>query len=276
MVAAVVPAALQGSLFWSEACDGADTLYELAAAVFGVARLVEPGFRIAGTVDTIELEGRIADHRVDLVANNKGSGILAQHLDAVALVHVESGRLAQLTDTNLALGTYSLGRVAPLVVRRSVSSCLDVPTGPGGLAGVGKGSASKDFVPFQIDNGEFFATVACGYIIELLFRVFGQVARLVYTDTADTEVLCVTESLVQRVGNDSVWNKVLGHGSDGGHGIVLAGVRSILAETLDGTAVVCGGRIPLHGPYRTNQVIGCRLFLVNRSKSQRCQKQSCY
>ena len=231
-----------------------------------MARLVEPGFRISGAVDAVELERRVADHGIDLVADDEGRGILVQHLDAVTLVCLEIGCLAQLADADLAGGADGLGRVAPLVVRCGVCAGLDVPAGTGYFPGIGEGSASKDFVSVQVHHGVFFCTGAVGHIVELFFRVFGQVARLVDTDTADAQVLRVTEGLVQGIGNDAVRDKVLGLRPNGRDCVVLLCVWRVLAETFYGTAVIGGGRIPLHWPNRANQVIRCRLFLVYRCK----------
>ena len=55
-------------------------------AVFQVTRRMEPGFRITATVDSIELEYRIAEHGVNSVADDKGGGIIVSDLDAQSFV----------------------------------------------------------------------------------------------------------------------------------------------------------------------------------------------
>ena len=232
-----------------------------------MARLVEPGFRVAGTVDAVELEGRVADHRVDLVTNNKCSGILVEHLYAVAGVQLEARCLGQVADTYLARGALGAGGIASLVVCRGVGARLDIPARTGRLAGVGESSSCKDFVTIQVNDREVLATGPGRNIVELLFRVFGQVSRLVDTDTAYAQVLGVTICLVQRVGDNPVRHKVLGHRTNFRYGIVLLAVGRVLAETFNGTAIVGSGSIPLHGPNRSNQIIRCRLLLVNSGKT---------
>ena len=101
----------------------------------------------------------------------------------------------------------------------------------------------------------------------MLFWIVRQITSLVNTNSANAQILGVTEGLVQRIGNNTIGDKILGHGAHWRHRIVFLGIRRVLAETFDSSAVVRGGRIPFHGPNRADKVVGCRLFLLN-SQSQ--------
>ena len=171
-----------------------------------------------------------------------------------------------MPDANRSARTVGVNGVAFLVVRRGVGSSDNRPRGTSGFAGACKGAAPGDLVPVQIDDGIGFFTVAVGNVVELLFGIFGKVARLVNADTSNAQVLGVAESLIQGVRNDAVRLEIQWHGSDRGNGIVLCRVGPVLAETFHGSAFVgcCG--VPYHRPDGANQIVGCRLLLFDRKK----------
>ena len=62
-----------------------------------MARFVEPRFRIAAAVDSVELEYRVAKHGVNSVAHDKRRGIIVSDLDTQSFVFGETvGEIASL------------------------------------------------------------------------------------------------------------------------------------------------------------------------------------
>ena len=85
-----------------------------------MAWLVEPGFGVSAAVDAVELERRVADHRIDLVADDKRRGILLLDLDAVTRVFGKAAELGNVSDTDGSRWSVLGNRVAFLVVGRGV------------------------------------------------------------------------------------------------------------------------------------------------------------
>ena len=105
-------------------------------------------------------------------------------------------------------------------------------------------------------------------VVELHLGIVGEVAGLVHADTADAEVLGVTEGLVQRIGDEPVRDEVLGDGSDRGDYVMLFFVRHVLAETFYGSAIVSGGRVPFHRPHGPDKIVGGGLLLFCCDKAK--------
>ena len=256
VVSAVVPTALEVAFFKGKSCRhvAADIVHHRAGTVLGVGGLeMEPGFGVSGAVDPIELEQGVAHHGIDALADNECRGKLLEYLDAVAGIQGEVPcQFYQLAFTDGSRGGVGRGFVAALVGGRGVGSGLDFPMCRRLVASRCEFSSCGDLFALKVDNGIGFGTVACGNIVEVHFRVIGQVSRLVDTDTADTQVLCVAEGLVQCVGNECVGRKILGNRTYGRNSVVFFPVGNVFAETFYSTAVIGSGSVPLHGPNRAN------------------------
>ena len=264
VVTAVVPATLQGPFFRSKASNIIFSTYELfATTILGMARLMEPGFGISRTVDAIKLKGRITNHGIDLITNNKGRRILVKHLYTVTGIHLKRRYLSQVTNTDQTRRTFGLCSIASLICSCSIGTRLDGPARPRRQGGRSKRSSLKNGLSFQIDHGIRFGTGSVRHVVELLFVIFGQITCLVNTDTANTQVLRITESLVQSIGNDSIRNEVLRHRPHLGDRIMLLPIGSIMAKAFYSTAHIGSRSVPFHRPNRTNQVIRRGLFLLH-------------
>ena len=103
VVAAVIPTALQVACIELKTCLFFTVSNHLACAVFHVARTVEPGFRIAATLDSEELERGVLCHGVNVVADNKGARNIVTYLDAQAFLgRYRFGNVADLDDSGLS------------------------------------------------------------------------------------------------------------------------------------------------------------------------------
>src|SRR5574344_1964596 len=71
-----------------------------AAAVFGVARFMEPGFSVAAAVDSVEFKRGVADHGIHFVADDERGGYIGSDFDAEPRVRREIHRY--VTDLNRA------------------------------------------------------------------------------------------------------------------------------------------------------------------------------
>ena len=263
MVTAVVPTALQGTFLRSKARNIIFSIHKLTGTILGMARLMEPGFRITRTIDAIEFKGGITNHGINLVTNNKGRRILVEYLNTVAGIHLKPRRMGQITNTYSTRRAFGLCRITSLICGCSISTSLDRPARSSRQTGGSKRSSLEHGISFQIDYRIRFGASSIRHIVELHFGIFGQVTSLVNTDTTDTQVLRVTESLVQSIRNDSVRNKVLRHRSHLGNRIMLFLIRSVLAKAFYGTPHIGSRSIPFHRPDGTNQVIRRGLFLLH-------------
>ena len=127
VVTAVVPTALQGSFFRSKTSNSPCPLYKRTCTILGMAGFMEPGFRITRTVNTVELQGRITDHGVNFIANDKCRRILVKYFNTVTSIGFKARGLGQITDTNLTGRAFGTCRIAFLISRCSIGTGLNYP-----------------------------------------------------------------------------------------------------------------------------------------------------
>ena len=147
VVTAVVPAALQGTLFSNKTGHTISTRHELATAVLGVARGMEPGFRIAGAVDTVKLDGGIAHHGIHTVTNDEGRRIFLANKNSQALV-LRKRKSGKTTHADKARRPCSRHLVTFLVCRSRIGTRRDFPGGFRVKTGILEGPASSNCFPF--------------------------------------------------------------------------------------------------------------------------------
>ena len=268
VVAAVVPTALQGSRLRGKARNIHAALYKGTTAILGMASRVEPGFRLTRTVDSVKLDGGVANHGVDAVADDKGGRIFLANLNAEPFV-LGQRQSSQVANANKARRASGGGLVAFLVCGSSIGSSSDFPAGFGIKSAILQGSIFGNRRAIQVHHRESLATSSRRNVVELLLGILGQVARLVHADTANAEVAGIQERLVQGVGNKAIGDKILGLGANRGDRIAFCLIGDELAEALYGSAVVDRCSVPRQGPHGANQIIGSRLFLFHSHDESR-------
>ena len=265
MVSAIVPAAFQSaSLRFVEwpadiFCFG----YNWSATVEGVARTMEPGFRVAAALDAVELEHGVANHCVHVVADNECAGKFLAHLDAQTLVGRDP--LRDVSDADGARGTGEINLVAIFDVFCDARSGDDGPIGC--CCGVCRYEFSlycrAERLAVFIDDLKFGSLAD---MVELALGIGGQVARLVHADRRNVGVQGVEVGLVQGVGNK---------------GVCLVRCRccvfgEYVVQFRHGRIVCANDRVvPTEWINRPNQVVGGVGCECRNSHAHGCSSENC-
>ena len=190
VVSCVVPAALQGAFFRCIAFSSHGLVVfnnnHLAAAVFGMARSVEPGLGIATALDAEELQGGILCHGVNVVAHNEGARDFVTDFDTQAFVG--GYILRDFADKDIAFRSGDFNFVAHLVVCSGICTSNNCPVALGCRFGCGKRSGNLGAERLAVCIHDFKFRRLAAHKVELAFRIALEVARLVH---ADWRNLCV-------------------------------------------------------------------------------------